>query len=348
MAHLKIKGDYEVARTVLGAIYKAYEEKEHPFNSTVLPQRIENIPEGVSWGSKEHAVVLFNFCLYMRGRIDSESAIKGMKKVYEKSPDMYSIDYMKFADEEVVSPVLRQLLIFNGLGFNADQISKHWILNKKKIAEHWHSDPRNIFMGVNSYEEAVRRLKNNGKFDLNNPFGFYGFREKMVSMLVYFYIEAGIIKPFRFPPPVDFHVLRILFSNQILTVENYKPGMRFWQNGMTDEARKILSRWIEEEGKDSVILSNALWLLSRDLCDKAPGNISTVSEVKDGRNTKVFPKEWKLTKTRIQVYSEKTCFVCPLRDTCKISIPSAPYYINGLIELRGDRPKLPVQGKIDI
>lgn len=346
MAHLKIEGDYEVAKVVLGAIYDAYERKQYPFDRAILPQRIENIPKGVSWGSKEHAIVLFNFCQYMRGRIDSESAIKGMKKVYEKNPDMYSIDYMQFADEEAVSPVLRQLLMFNGLGFNADQISRHWILNKKKLAEHWGSDPRNLFWGVNSYGEAVRRIKNSGKFKMENPFGFYGFREKMVSMLVYFYAEAGIIKTFNFPPPVDFHVLRILFSNQILKVHNYKPGMRFWQNGMTDEARRVLSHFINEEGKDPIILSNALWLLSRDLCDKAPGNISTVSDVKDGRNTEVFPKEWKMTKTRLEVYAKQTCFVCPLRDTCKISIPSAPYYVNGLIELRGERPKLPVQGKI--
>lgn len=347
MAHLKIEGDYEVAKVVLGAIYDAYEKKQYPFDKATLPQRIENIPKGVSWGSKEHAIVLFNFCQYMRGRIDSESAIKGMKRVYEKNPDMYDITVANLADEDRMSGILKELLMNNGLGFNADQISRHWILNKKKIAFHWGADPRLIFKGVQSYEEAVRRLKNSGKFNLNNPFGFYGFREKMVSMLVYFYVEAEIIKPFRFPPPVDFHVLRILFSNQILKVDEYKPGMRFWQDGMTDEARKILSRWIKEENKDSVTLSNALWLLSRDLCDKAPGNISTVSDVKDGRNTEVFSKEIKFTKNRFNTYSN-VCGRCPLNQNCKVSVPSAPYYIQGKIELRGERPLFSSQTKLNI
>lgn len=346
MASNKFRADYEKAKEVFGAIYKAYENGVYPFRNVSLPQREENIPKDIRWGSKEHAIFLFNSCQYMRGRIDSEAAFKGLKKVYEKNPDMYDVDIAKISDEEKMSGILKQLLQNNGLGFNAEQVARHWVLNNKKLALHWGGDPRNIFKGVDTYEVAVERIKNKGQWKLHNKNAFYGFREKMVSMLIYFYAHAEIIGKFQFPPPIDFHVSRILLSNQVVIVEGYKPGIRFAREEMSDLGIQIMRDWIYKEKKDPVVFSNALWLLSRDACDKAPGNFSTVSKKREGRNTNVIPKEWTLTISKYKTYSEKSCASCPLQSTCLFSIPSAPYYINGMLEIRGNRPRLIAQTQI--
>ncbi len=110
MAKLTISTDYGRAKEVFGAIYKAYENGSFPFYNVSLPQRKENIPEGMVWGSKEHAIFLFNSCHYMRGRIDSEAAFKGLKKVYEKAPDLFDVSVHSFADKDRLAPVLEQNL----------------------------------------------------------------------------------------------------------------------------------------------------------------------------------------------------------------------------------------------
>lgn len=213
---------------------------------------------------------------------------------------------------------------------------------------HWGGDPRNIFKGINSFEGAVEKLKNRGNWKVENPNGFYGFREKMVSMLIYFYAHAGIIELFKFPPPIDFHVSRILLSNLVVVVKEYVPGIRFTREEMSDIGIGVMRKWIYEEDKDPVVFSNALWLLSRDVCDKAPGNYSRVPKVRNGRNTEVTAVTYSMTESRYKTYTRRGCSRCPLRETCELSIPSAPYYINGVLELRGERPRFDAQNTLDL
>lgn len=339
----KVTLDYDRADFIFGILYDACENKKHPFENNLLPQRRENIPSSIDWGSRDHALFLFTLCYYMRGQIKSETATLKLKKIWEDNPDYFDPDFLKFSEEETSSKIIEDKLFYNGLGFGSKNIAPQWYKNKLKLANHWQSDPRNLFSGVDSYDSALKVLANKGTWKAEKPNGFYGFQEKMVSMLIYFYVEAGIIQPLKFPPPVDFHILRVLFSNEVLKVDSFKPGMEFYYNKSADMAREVTSWWLNKYSKDPIVLSSALWLLSRDSCEKSPGNSSSRGEY-NGRKTKVSTSKSSLGK-KIKGF-EVSCFRCPLKDSCKYDIPSAIYYTKGKLGIRGLRQRVyPVQIK---
>ncbi|MCA9353635.1 hypothetical protein KC842_02070 [Candidatus Nomurabacteria bacterium] len=328
--------DYSKAEEVFGTLYDAFENKTFPFDQVVLPQRRDNMPDSIEWGGRDHALFLFTLCYYMRGQIKSETAVKNLKKIWEDNKDLFDPDYLKFADHETVSKIIEDKLFFNGLGFGSKSIAPQWCLNKVKIANHWSSDPRKLFENVSGYEDALKVVANKGKWKAEKPNGFYGFQEKMVSMLAYFYVDAGIISPLRFPPPIDFHILRVLVSNEVLKISNFYPGMSFYYGKTTDMAREVTNWWLEKHSKDPMILSNVLWLMSRDNCERSPTNGSIIGEYK-ARSTKVNPKNlsFKMATKRF----ENTCFRCPIKDSCRYDIPSASYYTHGKLEVRQEKKK---------
>lgn len=330
-----MKIDYERARTVFGRLLEAYTQKEYPFNQpeATPPQVPENLPRKLQTGTREHALFLFALCYWMRGGIKSHTATRQLAQLYDASPSI-------FLPESVSSLTSAQLAVdFRGvgLGFNADEIADAWLDNLRKLAEKWTGDPRNLFAGITTYEEACERIQN------RRGNGFRGFQEKMVSMLTYFFMDAGIVDRWHFPIPVDFHVLRTVFAHEIVTAEPGEAnGNGFYTKPILAAVRELFRNYCVDYGVDPLRLCDAVWLYSGLACNQHPGNQSNVGG-RHGRKTDLWPvARWTSAQTRTY---ERTCGACPVAATCRWCIPSAEYYIRGRLVLREERDS-PPQGNL--
>lgn len=312
-----------------------YLMKKYPYDlpEATPPQIRENLPRGLVWGSRQHACFLFTLCYWMRGGIDSHTAIRALTRLYEAIPSIFDPGNELLYSSADLPAEFKKV----GLGYNASEIASAWRENWRKIVTEWGSDPRNLFKGISTYEEACARIQRRGKS------GFKGFQEKMVSMLTYFYMDAGIIDRWHFPVPVDFHVLRIVFSNEIIVAETENASANgFYTKRVLGAIRDLFMWYCREYSVDPLTLCEAIWLYSRMQCSKHPGNISKVGG-RQGRKTPVYAaKTWSKSQTRA---FERTCGVCPLQNSCRWCIPSAKYYIQGRLERRGYREE-PLQSRL--
>jgi len=330
--------DIRRAEDVFSRLVGAYSRKEYPFNlpETVPPQIAKNLPKSITWGSREHALFLFSLCYWMRGGIESHTATRQLAKLYEQNPEIFLPEYGDLLVPKILSSFFRVV----GLGFNADQIARLWQKNLITIKDLWNSDPRTIFNDVTTYEEACERIQNRRRK------GFGGFQEKMVSMIIYFYMDAGIIDRWNFPIPVDFHVLRTVFAHEIVKARSRDANANgFYTRPVLASVRALCEDYCRRFNVDPLILCEALWLYSRTMCDKHPGNRSIVSK-RRGRRTKVRPvTRW--TESQARTY-EQSCNSCVVNGTCRWLVPSAEYYVRGRITLRGMRDSPPQQSLFPI
>jgi hypothetical protein len=328
-----IKVDHAKAALIFSRLLYAYLHRVPPFDHPKArpPQRKENLPPSLVWGSREHALFLFASCYWMRGGIQSHTAIRSLTKLYASEPHIFLPESAQRLSVEDLAAKFRDV----GLGFNADQIGGMWKENLARIARRWKGDPRNIFKGITSYHAAVRRIKNlKGR-------GFLSFQEKMVSMLIYFYMDAGIIDPWNFPMPIDFHWLRTVFAHEIVVAHKRDGNSNgFYTKPVLAAVRELSLRYCIEQNADPLLLCEAVWLYSGLMCNQHPGNQSEVG-VRHGRKTELFPiLRWSPAQTRTY---ERTCGSCIIQETCTWCVPSAAYYIRGRIDLREKRDAPPQQ-----
>jgi hypothetical protein len=155
-------------------------------------------------------------------------------------------------------------------------------------------------------------------------------------------MHAGFLDPFLFPIPIDFHVLRIIFANSVLAAE-FEPGdgtaNGFYREKVLALTRQLFTGFCHKHGADPVQLCEAFWLLSRTLCQRQPGNRSIIGK-RNGRKTPVRPITINWSANQISAY-EGACGSCPIEESCRYNIPAANYYIQGRIEIRGERQKPP-------
>jgi len=327
--------DRDKAESILTRLLDAYLRKEHPFDQpeATPPQVRENLPKTLEWGSREHALFLFAVCYWMRGGIQSDTAVRQLTLLYDAAETIF----LPESEPTLVAAELAAIFRTVGLGFNADQIGRLWKENLRRIACLWDGDPRSIFSGVTTYEEACARIQN------KRGGGFLGFQEKMVSMLTYFYMDAGIVDRWHFPIPVDFHVLRTMFAHEIVVADASEfNGNGFYTKPILAAVRSLFQNYCAENNVDPLALCDAVWLHSGLMCNQHPGNQSEVGG-RHGRKTDLWPiARWSSAQTRTY---ERTCAVCVVRETCRWCVPSAEYYIRGRVVLRERRdapPQLPL------
>jgi hypothetical protein len=325
--------DHAKAETILSRLLDAYLRKEYPFDQPEAkpPQISENLPKSLGWGTREHALFLFAVCYWMRGGIKSGTAIKALARLYDASPEIFLPESEPATTAAELTAKFRSV----GLGFNSDEIGTAWKNNLRKIAARWDNDPRTIFSGVTTYEEACERIQNKGKR------GFHGFQEKMVSMLTYFYMDAGIVDRWHFPIPVDFHVLRTVFAHEIVIADRSEfNGNGFYTKPILAAVRNLFQSYCVRNNVDPLLLCDAVWLYSGLMCNQHPGNQSEVGS-RDGRQTELRPTaRWSQAQTKTY---ERTCGVCVVQKSCKWCVPSAEYYVRGRIVLREERDTPPQQ-----
>lgn len=271
---------------------------------------------------------------YMRGGIKSTTAVRSLGRLYDNFPDLFVAEKAKNFDAKRLSGILRDY----NLGYHSGDIGPAWVENARRLVRLWGGDPRNIFVGVSTYEDACKRVANDHRGG-----GFIGFQKKMVSMLIVYLVDAGLIEPFLFPVPVDMHVTRIVVANEIVVPIGPTDENTDLLQGeyLPDLIRETVFEFATDKKANPVILSEALWLLSATICDQNPGN-QTRSGRHAARSTVLTPVEIDWSETQNESY-RNSCGSCPLDPTCRWNIPSAPYYRWAQIMRRGERERSPVQ-----
>ena len=156
-------------------------------------------------------------------------------------------------------------------------------------------------------------------------------------------MHAGIVDPWHFPIPVDFHVLRMVFSDEIVIAEVRDANANgFYTKEVLQAVRDLFMWYCKEYAADPITLCDSIWLYSRMMCNNHPGNISIIGK-RRGRKTVIYPaKKWSNAQTRT---FEKTCGICSLQNSCRWCVPSAEYYIRGRLVLR-ERRDTPLQPRL--
>jgi hypothetical protein len=322
--------DWKNADILFGRLVHAVRTRSFPFNEVEVPQIRKNIPDSIVWGSYEHALFLFAVCYYMRGGIKSKTAILAMGEMYERFTHLFT-PWIGFEEKEI-----RSALAECGLNYGSEEVARFWKINSAKLATHWNADPRTLFADSPSYDVLCGRIIRKGKKSEHSQYGFYGFREKMVSMLVYFYMHAGIIPQNTFPLPVDFHLQRLMVSHEVLHVEGFGIGDNYYSPMLLAAGRQATHEWCAKNAINSLDLADALWLLSSELCNQHPGNRSVGGRNRNGRSTVLEPFNFEWNETHQNAF-DRTCRQCPVQDTCQFQIPAAYYYIQGKLLVRSKR-----------
>lgn len=336
---LEIQVNKEKGEEVLGKLYSNLINKGYPFNGFLIkPQAAENLPKNLVWGSLEHARFLFFACLYMRGAIKSRDAIRRLTVIYNLYPQLFNPYSYLYNPNETEQLLYNTLLEY--IGYQTYENKKFWVANALELIDCWDGDPRNIFSIVNEQTKGSDEIY----FDLchliirnfSDPRdgapqktlrGFYGFREKMASMLIYFLIDAGMIPSFPFPAPIDFHVMRTFVQHEILSyIQQTISSERLLQIG------RETSLWYSNTYKvPPELLSDVVWLYSEYMCTLNPGS-KAYRKVKGtkGRGTKFNYENIVWTENKLKKWSN-SCGSCCVADSCKFNVPAGYYYDKGQI-----------------
>jgi N-glycosylase/DNA lyase len=283
----------------------------------------------------------------MRGGIDSNTAVKLLGKVYDERPEFFDPSYVaQMVRPEDLTPVLEKA----GLNYSKRRVPDFWVENARRMTELYDADPGNIFRGVSTYDEACLRVRNDHKGG-----GFKGFQKKMVSMLVYFFMDAGFVDPFDFPIPVDIQVARLTLSNKIVTVPGASPDenvLRLVGGNETvlDKVRSFYLRYSQAEGVNPLDLCNAVWMYARLRCAENPE--TEWERLNGGENRSRRARKVRVNWDDPSVYDRwrRTCGVCVVSGTCKINVAAMPYYNWGEILLNDPRtgPPKDVQNRLGL
>lgn len=347
---MKVTVDEERAEIVFGRALEAFHACIYPYDQMVLPGRPATLPPSLKVGTPEHQKIeharfVFLACLYMRGGVKSDVAFNALSNFYETSPEFFAPGYVLVGDE-VRAQQLRDELDRRRLGFNVRSVVKGWAENLAKLEKFWGGDPLRIIQGAEDYAEVCRRhIHPSGKTKgPENPNGFYGFREKMVSMQLYFLMAGGLTSEFTFPVPVDVQILRLLLAHRILAISK-DDGSSVFEGVLDPEplrphGRDITHAYALKHRVSSLHLAEALWHLGRIACPDNPGNRSQMIGERDGRRTELqqAPLDW---GSAAVLSFMRSCDRCPLQETCEINVPGRVNAITGKMPLWGRRPQPP-------
>jgi endonuclease III len=337
--------DEPLAELVFGKIWARYESGEYPYNSEriipLLPQT--HLPPSLPLGGKEEAYYWLIICQWMR-ITNTEVASKQVAKLYEYLAKRRCLNPFDPFDAVRLKPQrITNLLKEVGLGLD-ESAPLGWIENARRIVEQWDGDVLKIFDGVSHYDQVWPRLIN----DPAKGTGFAGFQHKMASMILYFLSERSLIKPFPFPPPVDFHLLRVAVETGIVRRQDENPRIAYSQKeyeSIGEVLRKVYFDYSERHGLAGNRFNDAVWLLSKRLCSRNPGNRSSVAK-KDpnggtGRGRKITPYIPDWSDPKLLKRYERSCGSCPIDNECKYNVPSANRYVGGGLTIRSLRERPP-------
>jgi len=339
----------EHAFAVLDEIMDTFYKRVPPFDRMELPTDEKNMPELLRAsntnnirGGKEHAMFLFTGCYFMRGGVQSDMAFRTLAKIFSDQPELFDCEYIADEKNEVSADKIVEVMQEFNLG-NHKMGRGAWVENAHRLLERFGGDPRRIFDGVTSYDEAVAVIAN-GK----ESGGFWGFQEKMASMYIYYLDKENIYHPdYPYPAPSDFHVARITAATEMITGNVPLLDIARYGNGVGQESkialkesdiiseefleltRKLHLDYIDARGASPMDMTDAIWSFSRSMCSRAPGNMTRVIGETKGRNTVVELVPINPDSRVQQRKQQRSCGACLLDACCKLHIPNGIYYKSG-------------------
>ena len=322
---LKVTPHFDQLDTIVKTLIETRERNEFPYSleAAMLPQDERNMPPELVRGGIEHANYLWVLCYYMRGGIESTTAVSSLSKLYAKEPALFDPHNAQHDDPARITELLQE----NGLAFSSKFVGKAWVENARRMVERFDGDPRKLFEGTTRYDEILGRIKNTGRGR-----GFLGFREKMTSMIAYYLMEAEIIPYFDFPLPVDLHVLRISASQEIVTFGNTPEDGDILSEKTLGMLRDMYHDFSVTYGVSQLDVCNAVWSFSSAICNVQPGNIMlepNKEEGRKGRSTHIIPLLIDLDSEKQQKMYNKSCGHCPIEKSCEHNMPGKEYYVKG-------------------
>lgn len=342
VSQIVVEVDWERVNQVLGALLAAYRRKSYPYNCARVPQDPSHLPLTMPSGGVEEATFWWTSCYYMRGGMKSNDAIVMLGVLYDAHPELFDPAVAAGLDPIILAETLRRYR----LGYRYTQIAGFWIENARRMMERWEGDPRKILSGVTDYEECLIRIQNDGKGG-----GFLGFQEKMVSMVMYYFMHQGLTPFFVFPLPVDLHVLRVSIANRLIRFPDLESGGNMYVPETLRTMRDLYVRYSVENDVSPLEVCSAVWLLSMQLCGMTPGNVTLEPEGRRNRHggsTKLVPQPLDVDDDRQREAYHRSCGSCPVSDTCESLIPSKPYYVAGVLVERGPRVAFPPPSQVEI
>lgn len=316
--------------------------KKFPYDQpgALIPQEL--IPRKLRQDKESLFNFYFYICLYMRGGIESAQAFRAMIKLWEDRPELFDPFHAQYLTHAELQPIIKDYI-----GWDSKAVASYWIENSKRLMRNWDGKASNIFKGLTSYEEALRRIRNKRtKKELaeaalvdDRGHGFMGFQPKMVSMFIYFIDWEGLLEvSFIYPTPADFHNFRFGLATRGIVLHPQPVNLRSAEK-ISQVWRDLTVRYLEQrKGKVTPVeLADAIWLFSLDMCGNSP--LTDYHERQDKNGHGMFAKEdlkhssvpdFLAPKYRARL--QRTCLACPLNDMCELAIPAGPYY-----QRRGDR-----------
>jgi hypothetical protein len=330
----RIIPDFRKIDSVLTTLLDTYHRSGYPYNldSTRVPQDPRHMPRNLNIDPQnrtpQESVKLASFwfadCYYMRGVNDSNDMTVNLAALHEQHPEIF--DFSIAAQMEPTD--IEQLLLEYHLAVQHKQTSEHWVENARRMMQRYDGNPLHIFEGAETYDELVARVRNDGKGS-----GFKGFQKKMTSMLSYFYMVSDLVPYRNHPLPVDFHVIRLSVSHELVKFEYLPPTGVIPFDATTDFLREIFYDFADHHNVSQLELCDVVWLFSRELCSLSPGNMMRQLGAYAARSTQLEPALTSADDATPQQHRQydRSCGMCVVADTCVHNVPSALYYKQGIV-----------------
>ena len=337
--------NHERASLVFDTLLASLNKNEFPYNASKTPQKI--VGEKLQKYSKlEQSRYWFFLCMYMRGPVDSNYAATKLFEIFEAQGGggIFDPSCPHSQNPEAVDVVMSH---FNFTRLLSD-VKKFWVFAAKKLALLYEGDPRKIFDNIKDFDEIMLRCM----YDSKKKSGFMGFQKKMSSMLTYFFRDRNLISLKHFPPPVDFHLMRIMILTGVIVLEKDDP-LRFRYENSSALGYEAVEIYLKRTAADPISLGDALWLLSGNLCSLSPKNAEqrnfgifceeTVANAPPSKRKRLAAQPGLFCRTGVDLHLQvssstqkmkETCGRCPAKYLCNGGIPAVEYYNYGLLEYR--------------
>ena len=339
--------DHTRATVVFDTLVATIIAKKFPYDGANTPQSI--VSKGLAkYTDKQRSLFWFFLCMYMRGPVKSNYAAKKLFEIFEAQGGggIFDPDCRYSSMPDCIDVVMESF----GFTRLLSDVKKFWPHASKLLASSYGGDPRNIFDNINSFDDIEARVRHDKKIGT----GFLGFQKKMSSMLAYFLRDQELIDLQDFPPPVDFHLMRIMVLTGVLKFEDADPR-KFRYETSSILGYTAIESYQARTGVDPILLGDALWLLSGNLCSLSPKNqehLAFGTFCEDTIRNAPVSKKKRLVKhpglfahhdiglyLNVNTLSHRmrqTCGKCPANEFCKGRIPAVEYYNYGLLEYTED------------
>jgi endonuclease III len=280
------------AREVLGRLYAAYQLRQGLFevrhdDRGDAPQD-KFIPEGVTRGSRLHAVFLF-FATGTDRRQVSSNLYKSHMDFWERHPEMYQEQMLRMREQRV-----EKLIRSMPIGMK-DDVVKNW----RPCAQTLYGDLRGepIALFAKGDIESVIEFKRSKDGDR-----LPGWGPKIISLYAIFLEKLGLVPVIYGAFPVDVHIQRICISTEIIA----QTGI-LHREAVAEFIRPRLFDLCMEEWWDRSDLAHAMWFTGSELCNGCSSSrvVASLCTVIDlcggGLNTRQYGKEgrWNFDQPRL-------------------------------------------------